>query len=549
MVFTPYDRKAICQFVLLVIIKQDKYIPPHIDNLSSLIFLNLSGNFLNGSIPPLGNLENIERLDLGNNRLEGNIPNDFKHLKHLGLLDISRNMLSRKIPNFLHHLEQLRYLYLHHNYLSDKIPTSLGDCKNLASLDLSHNRLSGRIPPEVTTLPYLYFYLNLSWNMLDDPLPPKIGKLENALAIDISANLLIGVIPATLGSCIALESLNLSNNSLEVSIQDSLGYLQNLVNLDLSSNSLLGSIPITLNKLKELHYLNSSFNNFKGEFSTNQTITISLNGNSGLCGPQVFSLPACPAQKNHFDVLRKVILPIVGAIVFVLCCLLLGFLARGNLHIQNFVFPRFFPHKSKHQSLSYQDLSRATDGFSEANLLGKGSSGSVYKGILSDGIIIAVKVFNLQNEQAVKSFDAECNVLQNVRHRNLVRIISSCSNLQFKGLVFKFMCNGSLENHLYPDKDDKDIENVCELGLKTRLDIAIDVAHAMEYLHHDFFVQVVHCDIKPSNVLLDENMCSHVTDFGIAKLIGATCTDSLSSTLALKGSMGYIAPGIIIFKY
>jgi len=106
------------------------------------------------------------------------------------------------------------------------------------------------------------------------------------------------------------------------------------------------------------------------------------------------------------------------------------------------------------------------------------------------------------------------------------------------------MPKGSLENHLYPDRDDKNDGDLCELRLKPRLDIAIDVAHAMEYLHHDSFVQVVHCDIKPSNVLLDEDMSGHVTDFGIARLIGATSNDSLTSSLALKGSMGYIAPGM-----
>jgi LRR receptor-like serine/threonine-protein kinase FLS2 len=324
--------------------------------------------------------------------------------------------------------------------------------------------------------------------------------------------------------------------------------------LDLSSNSLSGTIPVILNKLTEILYLNLSFNNLKGEiskgeFSTNQTIIISLIGNPGLCGPQVFSLPACPAPRSHFDVLRKVVLPIVGAIGFILCCLLLGFLSRGNLHIQNFDFPRVISHKSEHQSISYQELYRATNGFIEANLLGKGNFGSVYKGILSDGMLVAVKVFNLQNDQVVKSFKTECNILKNVRHRNLVRIITSCSNLHFKGLVFKFMDNGSLEEHLYPDKDDKNVEDVCDLGLKTRLDIAIDVAHAMEYLHHDSLVHVVHCDIKPSNVLLDANMFGLVTDFGIAKLIGATSNDSHTSTLALKGSMGYIAPGMKILKH
>jgi len=132
--------------------------------------------------------------------------------------------------------------------------------------------------------------------------------------------------------------------------------------------------------------------------------------------------------------------------------------------------------------------------------------------------------------------------LQKVRHRNLVRIITSCSNLHFKGLVFQFMSSGSLENHLYPNRDHNNREDVCELGLKTRLDIAIDVAHAMEYLHHYSPVQVVHCDIKPNNVLLDEDMLGHVTDFGIARLLGAPSIDSITSTLSLKGSVGYIAP-------
>jgi len=208
--------------------------------------------------------------------------------------------------------------------------------------------------------------------------------------------------------------------------------------------------------------------------------------------------------------------------------------------LQNFVFSRVI--FQEYQRISYQELHTATNGFAEANLLGTGSFGSVYKGVLNDGTIVAVKVLQLQNDQAEKSFKAECSVLQKVRHRNLVRIITSCSNLQFKGLVFKFMSNGSLEKHLYPNKDDNNSEDVCELGLKMRLEIAIDVAQAMKYLHHDSFVQVMHCDIKPNNVLLDEDMTGHVIDFGIARLIGATSADSLTSTLALKGSIGYIAP-------
>ena len=167
---------------------------------------------------------------------------------------------------------------------------------------------------------------------------------------------------------------------------------------------------------------------------------------------------------------------------------------------------------------------------------------------LSDGTLVAVKFFQLQKDKVEKSFRVECIVLQKVRHRNLVRIITSCSNLHFKGLVFEFMSNGSLEKHLYPNRDDNNGEDVCDMELKTRLDIAIDVAHAIEYLHHNSFVQVVHCDLKPNNVLLDEDMSGHVADFGIARLIDETSDGSITSTLSLKGSVGYIPTSMTFFN-
>jgi hypothetical protein len=434
-------------------------------------------------------------------------------------MDISGNNLSGKIPNSLSTLKQLMRLHLHHNKLSETIPSNLGDCINLELLDLSHNRFTGSIPHEIAKLSHLQFYLNLSCNLLEGSLPMEIGKIAMAQAIDISVNQLIGVIPPTLGSCSELQLLNLSQNSFQGSIPDSLGNLQSLMNLDLSSNSLSGAIPVvTLKKLKMLQSLNLSFNNLTGEipkggFFANRTISMSLIGNPSLCGPQVFQLPACQTTRAHFAFVKRVLLPVSGAISFILCCLLLGFLWKQNMCMQNFDSSQVIFQNFEHRRISYQELHIATNGFAEANLLGAGNFGLVYKGILSDGTLVAVKVFQLQKDKVEKSFREECIVLKKVRHRNLVRIITSCSNLHFKGLVFEFMSNGSLEKHLYPNIDENNGEYVCDMGPKTRLDIAIDVAHAIEYLHHDSFVQVVHCDLKPNNVLLDEDMSGHVARF------------------------------------
>lgn len=134
-----------------------------------------------------------------------------------------------------------------------------------------------------------------------------------------------------------------------------------------------------------------------------------------------------------------------------------------------------------------------------------------------------------------------------MRHRNLVRLITSCSSIDFKNteflaLVYEYMSNGSLEDWIR-GKGRK--ANGAPLSVVERLNVAIDIASALDYLHFDCAVPVVHCDIKPSNILLDTEMTAKVGDFGLARLLMEKIgtQTSISSTHVLKGSIGYIPPG------
>ncbi|XP_019261201.1 PREDICTED: probable LRR receptor-like serine/threonine-protein kinase At3g47570 [Nicotiana attenuata] len=161
----------------------------------------------------------------------------------------------------------------------------------------------------------------------------------------------------------------------------------------------------------------------------------------------------------------------------------------------------------------------------------------VYIGIHKDGTLLAAKVFNVQLEGAFKSFDTECEMLRNLRHRNLTEVITSCSTPDFKALVLEYMANGTFEKWLYSHN--------LFLDMLQRLDKMINIASAMDHLHNDYSTPVVHCDLKPSNVLLDQDMVGHVTDFGIAKLLGAGDAFVQTRTIA---TIGYIATGIITLK-
>lgn len=185
-------------------------------------------------------------------------------------------------------------------------------------------------------------------------------------------------------------------------------------------------------------------------------------------------------------------------------------------------------------------------------MIGTGSFGSVYKGVLDDNNIVAVKVLNLQNHKAIKSFDAECTALRNIRHRNLVKVITVCSSIDFQGndfraLVYEFMANGSLDTWLHLSRGSVEDEHLPKrLNFLQRLNIATDVACALDYLHHDSDPTIVHCDLKPSNILLDDDMVGHVGDFGLARFLVAkeqSFITQQSSSIGVKGTIGYMAPG------
>ena len=163
---------------------------------------------------------------------------------------------------------------------------------------------------------------------------------------------------------------------------------------------------------------------------------------------------------------------------------------------------------------------------------------------MSEDKVVAVKVLNLQKKEAQKSFIVECNALKSIRHRNLVKILTCCSSIDYKGqefkaVVFDYMKNGSLEEWLHPRTEN--VELMKTLDLHQRLNIIIDIASALHYLHHECEQLVIHCDLKPSNILLDDDMVAHVSDFGIAKLVSsfdvASCTET--STFGIKGTTGY----------
>nr|TKR66482.1 hypothetical protein D5086_0000311720 [Populus alba] len=467
--------------------------PEFIGNSTWLRILFLDGNRISGSIPNgIQNLVNLEIMELWENQISGAIPPEIGHLQQLNRLRLERNRLSGNIPSSLGNLTSLTSLYLGQNNLQGSIPSSLGLCENLLELDLSLNNLSGTIPKELVSLSALSIFMNLSHNLLNGSLPEEVGNLKNLGALDVSDNMLSGEIPTSLGSCVSLEFLRMQRNFLSGELPSSLRSLKGIRMLDLSRNNLTGQLPKFLEQF-DLQYLNLSFNDFDGEMLLQGVFknasVVSVQGNSRLCWGVI---PPCKFQnstKGRLALMFKIIISVVFGVLGVTALLSTVYFCWLRKKGKG---PDLSNSENLTLRLSYQSLVAATDGFSSAHLIGEGSFGSVYKGVIDElGTTVAIKVLNLLRRGASKSFAAECEALRNIRHRNLVKILTACSGVDYKGndfkaLIYEFMVNDSLEKWLHPTPITDEVnEAPRSLNLLQRLNIAIDVASALEYLHND----------------------------------------------------------------
>ncbi|XP_051223126.2 receptor kinase-like protein Xa21 [Lolium perenne] len=561
-------------------------LPGSIVNLSTTLQkLYIMDSRVSGGIPAgIGKLIGLNLLAIANTYISGVIPESIGQLENLKELGLYNNSLSGHIPSSLGNLSQLNRLLAYYGNLEGPIPASLGELKNLYVLDLSTNyRLNGSIPREILKLPDLSYYLDLSYNSLSGSLPYEVGSLANLNQLILSGNQLSGKIPESIQNCVVLEWLLLDNNSFEESIPqslknlkglsklnltmnkfsgnipDALGSIGNLQELYLAHNDLSGSIPTVLQNLTSLSKLDVSFNNLQGEVPDGGVFKninyTAVAGNINLCGgtPKLH-LALCstgPLRKDKKRIRESLVfsLAAIGTIFLSLSVILLVCIFHKKLKQGQKTIVQYSIGEEHYERIPYHALLRGTKGFSDDNLLGRGSYGVVYKCVFgNEERTMAVKVFNLGQSKCSKSFEAECEAMKRIRHRCLIKIITSCSSVnhqgqEFKALVFEFMPNGSLDGWLHPKSQVPSANNT--LSLVQRLEIAVNIVDAVEYLHNYCQPLVIHCDLKPSNILLADDMSARVGDFGISRIIqentSETIQNSYSST-GIRGSIGYVAP-------
>ncbi|KAF3632526.1 putative LRR receptor-like serine/threonine-protein kinase EFR-like [Capsicum annuum] len=438
--------KVIGSLVNLRVLNLRGNIPEGIDNLHNMNWLSIQANQLTGSIPlSVFNISRIETIAFTMNSLSGNLPNGLCNgLPILKGLNLSINNLHGRMPTSLSNCSKRQILSLSDNEFDGPIHSEIGRLSNLQHLYLGYNpftdsvvhlihlgsnKLSSNIPPSLGNLQD-QVVLDLSSNNMVDSLPLEIGNLKAVIKMDLPMNQFSNEIPREIGELQNLAHLSLRHNKLQVSIPDSMSNMIGSEFLDLFHNNISGIIPKSLEKHQNLKYFNISVNKLHGEIPSGGPFK-NLSSqffiyNEALCGSSRFSVPPCPTSSKHRSNRKKLL------VLF----LLLGIVPSTII----FFWIRY------------------------------------RKGVLRSGTAIAVKVFNLQLDAAFKSFDTECEVLCRLRHRNLVKVITSCSNLDFKALLLEYMPNGSLEKYLYSYN--------YFLDTKQRLSKMIDVACALEYLHH-----------------------------------------------------------------
>ncbi|KAL0692757.1 hypothetical protein Bca4012_059937 [Brassica carinata] len=515
-------------------------------NLTALVLtLNFNGEALpDDDDTSLVRFEKLKVLVVANCKLTGSVPRWLSASKDLQLLDLSWNRLTGAIPGWIGDFNFLFYLDLSNNSFTGEIPKSLTQLQSLMtsgsiSLDepspdfpffmkrnesargLQYNQIVG-FPPTI----------ELGHNNLSGPIWEEFGDLKKLHVFDLKWNDLSGPIPSSLSGMASLELLDLSNNRLSGSIPGSLQSLTFLSKFSVAGNNLSGRIPSG------------------GQFQTFPNSSFEFN--NGLCGEQRF--PCSEDVRTSFKRSRKrsrggeigMAVGIAFGSVLLLTLLALVVLRRSRRsgevdpemeeeeESMEIGSKRVVLFRDNDKSLSFDDLMDSTDNFDQANIIGCGGFGMVYKAMLPDGRKVAIKRLSGDCGQIEREFKAEVETLSRAQHPNLVLLQGFCFYRTDRLLIYSYMENGSLDYWLHERNDGPAL-----LDWRTRVRIAHGAAKGLYYLHQACQPHILHRDIKSSNILLDENFESHLADFGLARLMSPYETHVSTD---LVGTLGYIPP-------
>ncbi|KAH9544711.1 hypothetical protein CY35_12G009200 [Sphagnum magellanicum] len=354
---------------------------------------------------------------------------------------------------------------------------------------------------------------------------------------------LTGNIPgAALSNLTALTKLWLDHNSLDGPIPN-LSDLTNLQSLRLQSNNITGDIPVWLASLPSLQELVLSNNNLTGTVPSallsNKDLILEYSGNPQLCNMTSGCLPSTGQTNSTHR--NNTVLPVVGGVVaaIALVTIYVFYHKWSTRSGGGSVFRK--GQGSEHpggrniaQEYSFTEVIAMTNNFNQ--ILGGGSFGTVCYGKLPNGQEVAVKRLSGNSQQGAHEFYNEVDLLSRVHHKNLVALVGYCQEGKEQILIYEYMPSGTVRESLYGTAKARNNP----ISWNTRLDIALNAAEGLEYLHTGCVPSIIHRDIKTSNILLSANMTAKVADFGLSKAVANEGVSHVSTVV--KGTTGYLDP-------
>ncbi|KAL9390720.1 hypothetical protein Peur_014640 [Populus x canadensis] len=555
-------------------------IPSTLGLVQTLEAVRFEGNSLTGPVPPnLNNLTTVKTLILSNNKFTGPVPN-LTGMAYLSYLDLSNNSFNASdIPLSFSNLRALTTLMMENTGLEGQIPPTLFDLPNLQTLILRNNQLSGTLDIARSSSSQLKV-IDMRNNLIS--FYSETPERRNNVDVILVGNPVCELTEATKHRCTVhhciSDQISSPNSKFTypytgvlffrppfLESRNATCYLrlveESLMHSFKNFNLSVDSVYVNCSTNDSLGYLELKVSVFPSGQNHFSTTTISEIGfvlnlqtieNPDIFGPSYFQGAAYPyfsgepTVPNKFSSTGSIIGAAAGGASFLLLLLLAGVYAyrqkkrrerasemKNHFACLDLKNSDRVPQLKGARCFSFDEITKSTNNFSEANHIGSGGYGMVYRGMLPTGQLIAIKRCRQGSVQGGLEFNAEIEVLSRVHHKNVVNLVGFCFERGEQMLIYEFVRNGSLRDSL------SGLSGIW-LDWRRRLKVALGAARGLAYLHELVNPRIIHRDVKSANILLDECLNAKVGDFGLSKPMDNS--ELILATTQVKGTMGYIDP-------